>query len=54
LEEDRITGYSNLIGGGTGLDEKEITWYSNPLLATHCAVTGLEEDKIAWFSNWRV
>ena len=34
-----------------GLEEDEITWYSNRKFADMRAIGGLEEDEITWFSN---
>ena len=34
-----------------GLEEDEITWYSNALIAPLHMPYGLEEDKITWYSN---
>ena len=34
-----------------GLEEDEITWYSNHFSTRNHAELGLEEDKITWYSN---
>lgn len=34
-----------------GLEEDEITWYSNRKFADMRAIGGLEEDEITWYSN---
>ena len=38
----------------TGLEEDEITGYSNGQCCFVLFCVGLEEDKITWFSNWLV
>ena len=34
-----------------GLEEDEITWYSNYLATDLLREAGLEEDEITWYSN---
>ena len=34
-----------------GLEEDEITWYSNTLQEIKRPYPGLEEDEITWYSN---
>ena len=35
-----------------GLEEDEITWYSNEYGVVYLDEQGLEEDEITWYSNW--
>ena len=37
-----------------GLEEDEITWYSNQHSSQLVNRVGLAEDKITWYSNWTV